>query len=367
MNKKVSICVAVYNIDEQYLRECIESIIADKSPDIEIILGDDCSAEDCGKICMEYERKDSRIKCIRPEHNGGVSRMRNLMIDASNGKYILFVDGDDAVSADYITRLKEIAETEYDIVMVEWQEFETDIPKTDIKYSDIINTDGSACKVFSRACLTGAPPQIEKFGIKNSTPSSVCTKVYRRDFIVDNGLRFKEGLKKSQDVTFNTEAFFKCRKLGYLPKIMYLYRINPKSICHRYSADFESIINDCIRYDEENMKKFYPNNVNCTELWNKYKIIHFIISNFELNIFHKDNPNSKNIRKNDFLNFVGAPPFSDFFDNFDFDSCTWRERRLILKLAKNKRFCLLDFMYKHPVSFKIYGKFKNIIDFKGKE
>ena len=362
---KASICVAIYNINEAYLKECLNSIVADKSEDIEIILGDDCSTIGCDVICKEYAKADSRIKYLRPKHNGGVSRMRNLMMENASGKYITFVDGDDAVSGDYIKNLKRIAQTDYDIVMFQWKIFEKNIPAIESKTADIKPLSIDACKTFSKACITGAPPQTEKYEIENSTPPSVCTKAYRLDFIKKNELKFKDGLKKSQDVTFNTEAFFKCKKLGYLPQIMNFYRINPTSVCHRYSADFEDIIYDCIKYDKQNTEKFYSDDKTCFALWSKYKLIHFIINNFELNIFHKDNPESKYARKRDFLNFISTAPFDKFFKDFDLGEYNWRERRFVLNAAKNKRFALLDFMYKHPISFKIYGKIKKITDFKG--
>lgn len=357
---KISICVAIYNIDEKYLRECLDSVTADKSPQAEIILGDDCSVEKCAEICREYAASDSRIKYIRAAENGGVSRMRNAMIDAASGDYIVFVDGDDVVSEDYVKSLLKVCQTDYDIVMFDRENFSDTAPKTDFSEEEIRSIEPGAARVFSKSCITGAPPQIEKYGIKNGTPSSVCTKAYRRDFILQNNLKFKPGLKKSQDVEFNTGTFFHCKKLGYLPKSMYMYRINPTSICHRYSADLENIIDDCIKYDLENMNKFFPNDEECAALWGKYKLILHIISNFELNIFHHDNPKGKLARKEDFLEFVSAPPFDEFFKNFDFNSYDWNERRLVLRAAKKKNFELLNFMYKYPLSFRVYGKIKAV-------
>lgn len=286
MEKTLSICVAVYNIKEEFLRECIESITADQSPDIEIILGDDCSENNSGRICMEYEKKDSRIKYICPQKNGGVSAMRNLMIQAAEGKWIVFADGDDAVVASYVKTLKEQASSACDIICFQWQRFSGELPKISDKDEKLTLIDPDACMEFSKACLTGAPPQLEKYGMENSTPSSVCNKAYRREFLTDSSLYFREGMKKAQDVEFNPRAFFCCKKLGYIPKIMYLYRTNPDSICNRYSRDYEKIAEDIMKYDMENLETLFGGDEELREQWGNYKLLHLIIDNFGLNIFH---------------------------------------------------------------------------------
>ena len=189
MEKKLSICVAVYNISEEYLRQCIESIIKDKSPDIQIILGDDCSENGSGEICGEYAKNDSRILYIRQEKNGGVSRLRNKMLYSASGEYIGFIDGDDVVSGYCIQAMKTAADTGFDIVMFEWQTFEKNVPKSKLNGSKVKKLPNEAGKRFSGACLTGAPPGIEAYGIKASTPSSVCNKIYKREFINQKGIK----------------------------------------------------------------------------------------------------------------------------------------------------------------------------------
>ncbi len=93
MTDKISIIVPVYNV-EKYLKECIESILSQTYKNIEIILIDDGSTDNSGKICDEYLKKDSRVKVIHKE-NGGLSDARNTGIEIASGKYIGFVDSDD--------------------------------------------------------------------------------------------------------------------------------------------------------------------------------------------------------------------------------------------------------------------------------
>ena len=90
---KISIIVPIYNV-ENYIRQCVESVIAQTHQDLELILVDDGSPDNCGRICDTYAEGDSRIKVIHKE-NGGLSDARNVGVANATGEYILFLDGDD--------------------------------------------------------------------------------------------------------------------------------------------------------------------------------------------------------------------------------------------------------------------------------
>lgn len=102
-NISVSVIVPVYNV-APYLLKCIESILHQSHKNIEVILVDDGSTDDSGKICDDYEEKDNRISVIH-KRNAGVSVARNTGIDAAKGEWICFVDGDDYVMQDYVEYL----------------------------------------------------------------------------------------------------------------------------------------------------------------------------------------------------------------------------------------------------------------------
>ena len=99
-NDLISVIVPVYKV-EQYLNECIKSIINQTYKNLEIILVNDGSPDDCGKMCDIWAKKDNRIKVIHKK-NGGLSDARNCGIDIANGKYIQFVDSDDLLELDMI-------------------------------------------------------------------------------------------------------------------------------------------------------------------------------------------------------------------------------------------------------------------------
>lgn len=96
---KISIIVPIYKV-EQYLHRCIDSLINQDDDNIEIILVDDGSPDDCPGICDEYQKKDQRIKVIH-QINGGLSAARNSGIDIATGDYLMFVDSDDFVEPNY--------------------------------------------------------------------------------------------------------------------------------------------------------------------------------------------------------------------------------------------------------------------------
>ena len=98
MNPLISVIVPVYKV-EKYLHRCIDSLINQTYKNLEIILVDDGSPDNCGKICVEYAKKDSRIKVIQKE-NGGQASARNMALDIAKGEYIGFVDSDDYIKND---------------------------------------------------------------------------------------------------------------------------------------------------------------------------------------------------------------------------------------------------------------------------
>ena len=101
-NPLVTVIVPVYKV-EPYLRRCLDSIVNQTYKNLEIILIDDGSPDNCGVICDEYAENDKRIKVIHKE-NGGVSRARNEGINVARGEYIAFVDSDDYIEPDLVEK-----------------------------------------------------------------------------------------------------------------------------------------------------------------------------------------------------------------------------------------------------------------------
>ena len=125
----LSVIIPVYNV-EKYLRKCVDSVLAQDIADMEVILIDDGSPDNCGAICDEYAEKDARVKVIHKE-NEGVATARNVGLDIARGKYITFVDSDDYLlpntfipNLDYIKKHPEqIKYKNVDLDNLEFDEF----------------------------------------------------------------------------------------------------------------------------------------------------------------------------------------------------------------------------------------------------
>ena len=104
----ISVIVPVYKV-EPYIRKCVDSILGQTFSDIQVILVDDGSPDQCGKICDEYAKQDNRVEVIHKE-NGGLSDARNAGIPYAKGEYIIFLDSDDYIENDMFeymyTRMK---------------------------------------------------------------------------------------------------------------------------------------------------------------------------------------------------------------------------------------------------------------------
>lgn len=114
LDKKVSIIIPVYNVQE-YIGECIESVIGQTYNNLEIIIADDGSQDDSLMICKRYAAEDERIR-IFSQPNAGVSSARNLGLKNMTGEFVTFIDSDDWIDADYIEKLLAACEGDTDIV-----------------------------------------------------------------------------------------------------------------------------------------------------------------------------------------------------------------------------------------------------------
>jgi glycosyltransferase involved in cell wall biosynthesis len=138
----ISIIVPVYNV-EPYVKKCIDSILAQSYEKIEVLLVDDGSTDASGVICDDCAKKDGRIKVIHKK-NGGVSSARNAGLEVIKGDYISFVDGDDALKADFIEKLYEdIARTGSDVSICGFRRFDESGETTysEANFAGVISSD----------------------------------------------------------------------------------------------------------------------------------------------------------------------------------------------------------------------------------
>lgn len=198
---KVTVIIPIYNV-EKYLKEAIESTINQTHSNIEIILVDDGSTDNSGIICDEFAKKDTRIKVIH-KTNGGLSDARNAGLDATTGKYIMFLDSDDFLELDAVENMyKEITEKDADYVIGNYINADEDGQK----WNKVI-FDTKKYKPFKLSIND----HMNSFFIMNS---SVCNKIFKKEFIDNLNLKFVVGLP-AEDAIFTTYCFMKAKNVYY--------------------------------------------------------------------------------------------------------------------------------------------------------
>lgn len=209
--EKISVIIPVYKVEE-YLEQCVDSISDQTYKNLEIILVDDGSPDNCGKMCDEYAQKDNRIKVIHKE-NGGLSDARNAGLEVADGEYIFFVDSDDYIDKEMIERLYQLLKKD-----------NSDMSVCDKMYvsetCDIIKEQ----KHLSSECIVYTPTEFLKIILHHV---EAWAKLYKRELF--EGIRFPKG-KINEDVFIAHRIAYKCKSISYIPQSMYFYRMRNKSI-----------------------------------------------------------------------------------------------------------------------------------------
>lgn len=209
-NPLITLIVPVYKV-EPYLKRCLDSIINQTYKNLEIILVDDGSPDNCGIICDEYASKDKRIKVIHKE-NGGLSSARNTGLDIAQGEYISFIDSDDTISIDMIEYLYKL------------------LNKNDADISICLHTivRGSkrwiSYKKIKEGVITGKEC-IKKLLYNDGVDTSAWAKLYKRTLF--NKIRYPNG-KLFEDIATTYKLFIKATSivLGKESKYNYILRDN---------------------------------------------------------------------------------------------------------------------------------------------
>lgn len=227
MNPLVSVIVPVYNAG-QYLQKCIESIINQQLKHIEIILIDDGSVDNSGKICDEYAKIDNRIR-VSHTKNQGVSKSRNIGIELAKGDYIGFVDSDDWIDeVMYSNMLTNIVTYNADIVMCDFVIFDGE-NKTCVefpwKHKSSFVTEEIVNKII--------PPILAPLDINGDKHKiimgSVCRCLFRSDVIKNNGITFDTKIRYSEDLVFLLQYLIKAKSVMILRVPHYYYRQDKKA------------------------------------------------------------------------------------------------------------------------------------------
>lgn len=210
----ISVIVPVYKV-EKYLDRCIESIVNQTHSNMEIILVDDGSPDNCPAMCDAWAKKDSRIKVIH-QVNSGSGAARNAALDEVRGDLISFVDSDDYIALEMYEHLLELMSGDIDIVECAYIHTWEDKAIFDKSINDV--------QIYS------VEDAMEEHILDHFFRQVIWNKLYRRSVIGD--IRFPIG-KRIDDEFWTYRVIAKARNLARTTCIMYAYRQQSDSIMHR--------------------------------------------------------------------------------------------------------------------------------------
>ncbi len=216
---KLSIIVPVFNV-EQYLEQCLNSILYQSFADFEVICIDDASNDHSREILEQYALQDERIKVYYNEQNSGLSITRNKGLKYARGKYIFFVDSDDFLAEGILEKIIEKA----DLLQVEVLSFDT---KTlcEFELPDLYN---GIRKNEYLGIQIGARAYVEQV-YNGDYKCSVCQYLYTKKFLEENKLEFIENVYH-EDEMFMFMVYMYVKKIAFVRMVGYIYRVRAKSI-----------------------------------------------------------------------------------------------------------------------------------------
>ena len=217
-NQLISVIVPVYNVEE-YLKQCLDSILEQTFSNYEVILVNDGSTDSSGLICQEYAEKDSRIRYFEKE-NGGLSDARNYGIEQAQGEYLTFVDSDDFLDKMHLNVLyTALVSNNVDISIVNYANYQTS------NATFYLHTFGEYYeKNYSSEELLDNLAILERNDLSFST---IWGKLYKRS--VFSFLRFPKGVI-GEDVALIYKIYTQVDKIVYAHKDTYIYRENDSGI-----------------------------------------------------------------------------------------------------------------------------------------
>lgn len=203
----VSIIVPVYNT-EKYLKECVDALINQTHKNIEILIIDDGSKEECAKLCDSFT--DERVRVFH-QKNGGVSSARNKGIDEAKGKYICFVDSDDVVDKNYCLYMIEAIQQNCKKVCA-------------CKYSSFVDSYPEIVEKGAVKVINSSEKWSNVLQNNASIEGYLWNKIYAREIVGD--IRFSEQLSLCEDQLFCFQVLDRTDDVVYIDSPLYHYRDN---------------------------------------------------------------------------------------------------------------------------------------------
>lgn len=251
MDPLISVVIPVYN-SEKYIKKCIRSVVQQTYKNLEIILVDDGSPDNCGNICEGYAKKDNRIIVIHKE-NGGLSTARNEGIVKASGEYLFFIDSDDSISNDCIEKLYNcLSSTDTDCAVTALLFVYENSGLTKLRY----NKNGEH-GVLSNIEAVNTMYYGDKFNV------SVCGKLFKKELF--KNIRFPEGITH-EDAAIIYKVLHACKNISFIGEAKYFYlKRNDGNITSVTDlSKVKSVIGvteDVVHYMKKNLAECYQSSI----------------------------------------------------------------------------------------------------------
>lgn len=255
---KYSVIIPVYNVEE-YLQKCVDSVLAQTTDStFEIILVDDGSTDSSGAICDAYAQKNSHVRVVRQE-NQGVSAARNNGVRVAHGSYILYLDSDDWWQPELLAELDVVLRGEPDMAMFGYQRVYMDERVEPMSFDCVPWGESGEAYLKKLFAQHKAP-----------LPFAWCY-VFRRDFLLDNGLFFNEKLRASEDFEYNMRAIPRAKSIAGTSSLLYNYLERGGSLAASISA---KKIMDNLQCKAEVFRRYPVSAIAEQFFWNALLVIH---------------------------------------------------------------------------------------------
>lgn len=341
MNCTISFVMPVYNA-ETVLSATLDSIVAQDDGSFEIICVDDGSTDGSGDILHRYASEHPFIHVIS-QNNQGITAARNAALPHAVGTWICFIDNDDILAAQAVRTIHEYADESCDIVYFDYERFSDDAPDqagNEVKGSEVLQAN-DIVKLQSDC--------INRFRdnhplIPHSVLPTPWAKVYRREFLQQYGLTFRNEVTHEEDVVFNFEVLAHVRKAMRIAYTLYYYRWSVKSESHRYRPQISENVEHTLNAYEDIIGRLYPDRKDIAELY-QYRVLWELLYCVYLGPMHIHNPRSYRQRRADFQELLRRERFKSALRNvstFRFEPL----QSVLSTLIKMRQFWLLNIIGK---------------------
>ena len=232
---EISVIIPVYNI-QQHLRECLDSVLGQSYPHLQVICVDDGSTDESPAILAQYAQKDPRVQVIR-QQNAGPGAARNTGLEAATGEYVIFLDSDDWFEPDFLAKMVDTAVREgADVAICRAVEFDTNSGRE-------LPSQWMMKKQYLPGKLAFAPQEMADH-LFQFTYGMPWDKFYRRELLTTSGIRYP-ALKNSEDLAFVYPTLLAAKRIAVVDEVLIHHRINrmasvSNSRCGQPEAPYEA-------------------------------------------------------------------------------------------------------------------------------